>query len=249
MPDPHGDRSTSPSAKIVTLRWWRRPSASVPETFVPDRAVAAAEPGVRRVIGRWVVVDRPLDRPPALHEVGEMFGRDRSRRAGRRRPRRRTHRRTTRRPRSRAARGSARRRRWPSRSSARSRIAPSRTRPSSTSASACSRPDGTSTQTSVTGSTAATRPVSIAHVTPAMVPCPHAVEKPSLWKNTMPNEPVPSRPSIGVGRGHEAAVHVGVTAGLVDEERSHVVEVRSLHSRRSSTVVPRGAGTPPVTIR
>ena len=40
---------------------------------------------------------------------------------------------------------------------------------------------------------------SIAHVTPAIVPCPHAVENPSLWKNTMPNDPSPSSPSSGSG--------------------------------------------------
>ena len=40
---------------------------------------------------------------------------------------------------------------------------------------------------------------SIAHVTPAIVPCPQAVENPSLWKNTMPNAPAPWRSLSGSG--------------------------------------------------
>ena len=45
VPEPHGERSTSPSAKTVTLRWWTWPS-SVAEVVEPDRAVDAAQPRV-----------------------------------------------------------------------------------------------------------------------------------------------------------------------------------------------------------
>ena len=61
------------------------------------------------------------------------------------------------------------------------------TRSSSRCTRAVTRPDGTSITTStlpVAG--AATRPVSTAHTPSAMVPCPHAVEKPSLCQNSTP---------------------------------------------------------------
>ena len=49
------------------------------------------------------------------------------------------------------------------------------------------RPDGTSTTTSTLPvSGAATRPVSTAHTPSAIVPCPQAVEKPSLCQNSTP---------------------------------------------------------------
>ena len=55
------------------------------------------------------------------------------------------------------------------------------TRPPSMRATVGSRPEGTSTTTGTSPSTgASTRPVSMAQVAVAMVPCPQAVEKPSL---------------------------------------------------------------------
>ena len=64
------------------------------------------------------------------------------------------------------------------------------TRPSTMWATVRRRPDGTSTTTSTSPlSGAVIRPVSMAQVVMAMVPWPQAVEKPSLWKNTMPTSP------------------------------------------------------------
>jgi hypothetical protein len=61
------------------------------------------------------------------------------------------------------------------------------TRASSRCTRAVTRPDGTSMTTSTLPvSGAATRPVSTAHTPSAIVPCPQAVEKPSLCQNSTP---------------------------------------------------------------
>ena len=49
VPEPQGERSTSPSAKTVTLRWCG-PVAVRPEVVVQDRAVDAVEPPS---LGAW----------------------------------------------------------------------------------------------------------------------------------------------------------------------------------------------------
>lgn len=62
------------------------------------------------------------------------------------------------------------------------------TRPPDVRTRALTRPDGTSTTTSVTPSGAAsTRPSCTAYTPSAIVPCPQAVEKPSLCQNSAPN--------------------------------------------------------------
>src|SRR5437660_3087420 len=62
------------------------------------------------------------------------------------------------------------------------------TRPPTECTRAVTRPDGTSIATCVTpDGSAATRPDSTAHAPSAMVPCPHAVENPSLCQNSTPN--------------------------------------------------------------
>src|SRR3954447_12274080 len=67
------------------------------------------------------------------------------------------------------------------------------TRPPSQLTAATPRPDGTSTVTSVTPSGwAATRPDSTAQAPSAIVPCPHAVEYPSLCQNSTPRSAPPS---------------------------------------------------------
>ena len=86
---------------------------------------------------------------------------------------------------------------------------------------AATRPDGTSIATSVSPSAgAATSPDSTAHVPSAIVPCPHAVENPSLCQNS-----TPSRAPASSGGDEEAPVHVGVAARLVAQHPPHAVDV------------------------
>ena len=77
----------------------------------------------------------------------------------------------------------------------------------------------------------------------AIVPCPHAVEKPALWKNS------DAEVALLVRLGDEAAVHVGVPARLVDEERAHVVEVLLRVAALLEDGRARDRSIPPVTIR
>ena len=167
VPEPHGERSTSPSAKIVTLRW-----CSGPSVLVEDRPVDARQPlvvGVARDVG---AVERPLDRAAGGDQRRQVVGHDAQAEAlGRhrgvdraavghvdrdaRRRRRRARPRTT-------GRCGRRRPRRPRRAV--------RTR-------ATTRPEGTSIVTSTSPSRgAATAPDSTAQAPSAIVPCPHAVE-------------------------------------------------------------------------
>ncbi len=118
------------------------------------------------------------------------------------------------------------------------------TRPSRTDAKTGSRPEGTSTISSVSGSREATSPSSIAQVASAIVPCPHAVEYPALWKKTTPRSAPESSGSVTKQPYMSACPRGSFTRSR------RTASTRSAAKRRFSRIVrPSSGSTPPVTIR
>ena len=114
------------------------------------------------------------------------------------------------------------------------------TRPSSTWTRAVTRPDGTSITTSTTPvSGAATHPLSTAQAPSAIVPCPQAVEKPSLCQNSTPR----SAPSSSGGTTNPPYMSACPRGSEHSTARSHWTSGSSIaRARRSATVSP-GIGT------
>ena len=115
--------------------------------------------------------------------------------------------------------------------------------PPATRATVSSRPEGTSTTTRVSGSSTGRTPVSSAHVTSAIVPCPHAVEYPALWKKTTPRSAPSSSGSV--------TKHPYMSAcprGSKTSSRRTWSSCSAAKRRFSRIVLPPSGGTPPVTI-
>ena len=74
VPVPHGERSTSASAKIVTLR---RSADSFDGRPREDRAVDTVEQRLQRMRDRHRLLDGVLDLHPEPPEVGQPLRRDR----------------------------------------------------------------------------------------------------------------------------------------------------------------------------
>ena len=70
--EPQGERSTSPSAKTVTLRW-RGPSARVAEVLEEDRPVDAGQARVGRMARVLARVEQPLDLASERDQLAERF--------------------------------------------------------------------------------------------------------------------------------------------------------------------------------
>src|SRR6266508_1678974 len=112
---------------------------------------------------------------------------------------------------------------------------------------ATTRPDGTSITTSVTPSgSAATRPLSTAHVPRAIVPCPHAVEYPSLCQNNTPK----CAPSSLPGTMNPPYLSACPRGSFTRSCRAASTEADDCaYARRSGTEAPGTSGPPEVTIR
>ena len=161
VPLPHGERSTSPSAKTVTLRCVRLTALVLPE----DHAVDVPELGLERVDDLVRRLELGLDLAAELDQARQLARLDALLGATRR-----TRRRRRRRP---PAGG-----REPGRPDERRHV-PKADRADAAALDARDRLEparGTSTTTRVSGSSTATSPSSIAQVTSAIVPCPQAVE-------------------------------------------------------------------------
>ena len=114
------------------------------------------------------------------------------------------------------------------------------TRPPCRCTRAVTRPDGTSMTTSTLPSSgAATRPVSTAHTPSAMVPCPQAVEKPSLCQNSTPR----CAPGSSGGTRKPPYMSACPRGSEHSTARSACTSGSSIaRARRSATVAP-GMGT------
>ena len=112
---------------------------------------------------------------------------------------------------------------------------------------ATTRPDGTSIVTSTTPSPgASTRPVSTAHAPSAIVPCPHAVEYPSLCQKSTPS----SAPSSSGGTRKQPYMSACPRGSWQSSRRTRSTSSEpAACSRRSLTESPGISGTPAVTIR
>jgi hypothetical protein len=112
---------------------------------------------------------------------------------------------------------------------------------------AATRPDGTSIAISVSPSgAAATRPDSTAHAPSAIVPCPHAVEKPSLCQKSVPK----AAPSSSGGTRKQPYMSACPRGSWHSSRRRRWTSGSAIaRSRRSATVAPRISGAPSRTIR
>ena len=90
--------------------------------------------------------------------------------------------------------------------------------------------------TSVHEPSIGTRPLCTAHAPSAIVPCPQAVEKPSLCQNSTPK----CAPSSSGGSDH-AAVHVGMAARLETQQPAQPVDL-GIGDRVHPPIGDRGAG-------
>jgi hypothetical protein len=109
------------------------------------------------------------------------------------------------------------------------------------------RPDGTSIVSVVSPSPAAARrPESTAHAASAIVPCPHAVEKPSLCQNRTPR----SAPSSSGGTTKQPYMSACPRGSWHSSRRTASTSSLAIaRTRRSATESPGRSGAPLTTIR
>ena len=109
------------------------------------------------------------------------------------------------------------------------------------------RPEGTSIASSTSPSSgAATRPDSTAHAASAIVPCPHAVENPSLCQNSTPS----SAPASSGSTRKPPYMSACPRGSWHSRRRTRSASgLASAFARRSATVAPGSSGAPSSTIR